>query len=85
MHSLKVICCVACLIDLNNSLALFPGATLPDTIGMTKLSEILLNSMPARWSKQACVQGFGFEPILVKNILMCFSKWVFLNLFMKVP
>ena len=51
------------LIDLNEYLASFPGATLTDNIGVTKLNEILLNSMPNSWSKQAYVQGFDCESI----------------------
>ena len=46
----------------------FPGATLTDKIGVTKLDEILLNSMPNILSKQAYVQGFHCEAITFKNM-----------------
>ena len=46
------------LIDLNEYLASFLGATLTDKIGVTELNGILLNRMPNSWSKQAYVQGF---------------------------
>ena len=46
------------LIGLNNYLASFHGAKLNENIGMTELNEILLNSMPNSWSKQAYVRGF---------------------------
>ena len=37
------------LIHINEYLASFPGATLNDKIGVTKLNKILLNSMPNSW------------------------------------
>ena len=52
---LKVRRYVACLIDLNEYLASFPGATFSDKIGVTELNEILLNSMPNSWSNTAYV------------------------------
>ena len=55
------------LIDLNEYLASFPGADFTDNIGVTELNEILLNSMPNIWSKQACVQGFDCESITLKK------------------
>ena len=55
------------LIDLNEYLASFPGADFTDNIGVTELNEILLNSMPNIWSKQACVQGFDCESITFKK------------------
>ena len=39
-----------------------------DKIGGTELNEILKNSMPNSWSKQAYVQGFDCEYILLKNL-----------------
>ena len=46
------------LVDMNEYLASFLGDTLDDKIGVNTLNEILLNSMPNIWSKQAYVQGF---------------------------
>ena len=60
---LKVRHYVARLIDLNEYLASFPGATMTDTIFVTELNEILLNSMPNIWSKQAYVQGFNCDSV----------------------
>ena len=54
-RSLTVRRYAARLIDLNEYLASFPGATLNDKIDVTKLNKILLNSMPNSWSKQAYV------------------------------
>ena len=51
MRSMTVRCYAARLIDLHEYLASFPEATLTDNIGVTKLNEILLNSMPKIWSK----------------------------------
>ena len=62
-RSLTVRRYTARLIDLNEYLASFPRAALTDNIGVTKLNEILLNSMPNSWSKQAYVQGFDCEYI----------------------
>ena len=56
--SLKVRHYSTCLIDLNEYLASFPGATMADKMGVTELNEILLNIMPNSCSKQAYVQGF---------------------------
>ena len=44
---------VASLINKNEYLASFPGATLTENIDITKLNEILLNSMPNSWSKKS--------------------------------
>ena len=55
---LKVRRYAARLIDFNEYLASFQGATMTDKIGITELNEILLNSMPHIFSKQAYVQGF---------------------------
>ena len=63
-YSLMVRRYAACLIYLNEYLASFPGATMADKMEVTKLNEILLNSMPKIWSKQAYVQGFDCETIL---------------------
>ena len=39
----------------------FPGATMALKMGVNELNEILLNSMPHSWYKQACLQGFYCE------------------------
>ena len=54
---------VARLIDLNEYLASFMGENLTDKIGVTKLNEIILNSMHKSWSKKSYIQGFDFEYI----------------------
>ena len=68
MRSITVRIYAARLIDLNDFLASLPGSTLSDKIGVTKLNEILLNSMPNSWSKQAYLQGFECESVLFKEI-----------------
>ena len=62
------------LIDLNDYLASFPGATLTDKIGVTELNEILIKSMPNRWYKQAYVQGFDCESITFKKAVNMFER-----------
>ena len=54
----KVRCYAACLIDINENLATFPGEKASDNIDGMELNEILLNSIPNGWSNQAYVQGF---------------------------
>ena len=53
IRSLTVRRYLALLIDLDEYLASFPGSTLTDEIGVTKLNETHLNSIPDSWSKQA--------------------------------
>ena len=64
----------SCLIDLNDYLASFLGATMADKIGVTELNEILLNSMSNSWSKQAYVQGFDCESISFKKFVNMFER-----------
>ena len=49
--SLKVIRYATHLVDLNDYLDSFPGATMYDKIGVTELNVILLNSIPNIWYK----------------------------------
>ena len=65
---LKVRRYAARLIDLYLYLYFFPGTTIYDKIGVTELNEIILNSVPTSWSKQAYIQGFDYESILFKNL-----------------
>ena len=53
IRSLKVRRYAARLIDMNEYLDSFTGATLADKIDVTELNGILFNSMPNSWSKQA--------------------------------
>ena len=62
------------LIDLNEYLASFPGATLNDKISVNMLNKILLNSMYNSWYKQAYVQGFGYESITFKKAINTFER-----------
>ena len=71
---LTVRCYAARLIDINDCLASFPGETLNDKIGVTKLNEILLNSIPRSWSRQAYVQGFDCESITFKKDVNMFER-----------
>ena len=45
-----------------------------DTIGVTEISEILLNSMPNSWYKQPYVWGFCCESIYFKNSVNMFES-----------
>ena len=60
----------ACLIDIYDYLADLPGAKAIDKNGGTGINEILLNSMPNVWIKQAYVQGFDCETITKKKLLI---------------
>ena len=62
------------LIDLNKYLSSFPGATLNDKIGVTKLNEVLLNSIPNSWYIQAYIQGFDGESITFKKSVNIFER-----------
>ena len=70
----KVRHCAVRLINLNEYLASSPGKNLDDKIDLTELNEILLNSMPNIWSKQAYVQGFYFRSILFKKAANMFER-----------
>ena len=62
------------LIDLNEFLPSFPGSTPTHKICMTELNEILLNSMPNSWIKQAYVQGFYWKSITFKTSVNVFDR-----------
>ena len=62
-HELKVGCYDSCMIDLNEYLAEFHRAKSSDKIVDTKFNEILLNSIPNAWSKQAYMKVFDCENI----------------------
>ena len=66
-HSLTVRRYAERLIELNKYLSSFPGDNLYDKIGVTKLSEKILISMPDIWYKQAYAQGFDCEYISFKK------------------
>ena len=74
IHSLKVRRYAARLIDLNEYLAYFSGATLSYEVDVTELNVILLNSMPNSWSKQDYVHGFDYESILFKKVVNKFER-----------
>ena len=73
MRSLNVRHYVLHLIGQNEYLVSFPGATLNDNIGVTKLNEILLNSMHNSQSKHADIQGFDCESINFKKYVNMFE------------
>ena len=62
------------LIDLNNNLVSFPGATLKYNISVTEIHEILLNSIPSSWYKQAYIQDFDCESITFKKAVNMFES-----------
>ena len=74
LQGLKVIHCVTHLVDLNYYLDVFPGENISDKICVMELYEILLNSMPNIWIKQACVQGFYCDYITFKLDVNMFER-----------
>ena len=62
------------LIYPNDYLAYSPGVTLTDKISIKDLKEILLNSMPNSWSKQAYIQVFDCESITFKKAIHMFER-----------
>ena len=72
--SLNVRRYAARLIDLNEYLASFLGAALPDNIGVIQLNNIVLNSMHTSWSKHAYVKGFDCESITIKKAVNMFER-----------
>ena len=44
-----------------------------DKIGVTELNGILLNTMPNKWSNQACVQVFDCETVSFKKSVNLFE------------
>ena len=62
------------LIHINEYLPSFPGDTLNDKIGVTKEIEIIIKSMPNRWSRQAYIQGFDCESINFKKYVNMFER-----------
>ena len=73
-RSLKVRRYAARLIDLNEYLASFSGATMADKMGVIELNEILLNSMSHSCSKQAYLQEFYCETISFKKAVNLFER-----------
>ena len=59
---------------MNEYLASFLGTNLDGKIGITELNDILLNSMPNRWSKQDYVQGFYCKYISFKKAINMFER-----------
>ena len=72
-RGLKVGWNAARLIDINEYLAYFPGAALSEKIVVTELNEILINSMPNSWIKQAYVQFFYWKSIDFKESVKMFE------------
>ena len=68
LHRLKVRRYAERLIGLNKNLASFLGFTIADKIGISELNEIILNSMPNRWSNKVYVQVCYCKSISFKNL-----------------
>ena len=73
-RSLKVGRYAVRLIELNEYLDFFPAGTLYEKIRLNELNEILVNSMPNSWSKQAHVQGFDCEYITFNKSVNMFER-----------
>ena len=54
------------MIKLHEYLAVFPVAKTGDTTGEMELNEIILNSIPNGYIRQAYVEGFDCEYITLK-------------------
>ena len=67
-HELEVICYASYIIYINYYLASFPREKAIDKIGDTELNEIVYNSMPNIWIKQAYAQVFDFKTINFKRL-----------------
>ena len=67
-RGLKLIRYAACLVDLNEYLAVFPGVTITEIFCVTELDKNLLTSIPNSCSNQAYVQGFDCEYISFKSV-----------------
>ena len=70
---LKVGCYAACVIKLNEYLAIFTGSKASNKIRETELNKIPLHSMPIGWSRQVYVQGFYFEAVVFKHNINMFE------------
>ena len=62
------------LLDLNEYLASFLGATMDDKIGVTEINEIILKSIPKIWYRQEYVKGFDCEYIYFKKAVNMFES-----------
>ena len=61
-------------IDLNEYFASFPGGTFDSKISVTKLNEIILNSMTNSLSRHYYVQVFCCESITFKMAVNMFER-----------
>ena len=73
-RGLKVGCYTACLVEINEYLAIFHWAKISDRICVTDLNDIILNSMPNSWSKKSYLQGFDCESINFKAAVNMFKR-----------
>ena len=68
LRKIKVIHFTVCHIYINDYFVALPGAHSSDKNDKAELNEIFLNSMANILNMQACVQGFDFEYITLKNM-----------------
>ena len=76
LRSLKVRRYAVRLVDFNEYMASFPWDTMAGKIVATELNEIILNSLPNIWYKQAYLQGFDCESISFRNAVNLFDRMV---------
>ena len=62
------------MVELDEYLAVLPGAKATDKICATELNEMFLNSMTNRWIKQVYVQGSDCESITFKADVNMFER-----------
>ena len=70
---LKMRCNADRLVDLNEYFAVQPGVKIGDKICVAELNEILLISMPNRWSKHTYAQGFDCKYTTFKSDVNMFE------------
>ena len=63
---------------------MLPGANASDKKIETELNEILLNSIPKSWSRQAYKQEFDCESIIFVKAANMFDAWKHQNLFIEL-
>ena len=73
-RGLKVRRYTDCMIDLNEYLAVLPGARSGDKMCEMELNGVLLNSTLNRGTRQAYEQGFGCEYVTSKKSVNIFER-----------
>ena len=62
------------LTELNNYLPRFPGSRNSKKMGLEELNEILLQSVPSSWARQAYIWGWDFKGRTYKDTCDMFER-----------